>query len=191
MPNSKFKTRVWPVLAILLLISSCGHREPATSYTQAYIATLESTESEPVSAETVKQFGDVFNNLQSANLARIIDQVYADSFYFNDTFRTVTDKAGLITYLEETGDAVHAIAVKIEDIAQSEQNRDVYVRWTMTMQFTVKGKLIDSQSVGVTHLRYDDNGQIIVHHDYWDGVDGFYQHLPVIGFWLRKIRDQL
>lgn len=187
----KFRQHVWLTLPLLVLISSCGHREPATSYSEIYLSTLDTTNSANVSPERVKQFADVFNHLQSADLASIIDQVYADSFYFNDTFRTVTDKQALTTYLQETGAAVNSIAIKIEDIAQSEQNRDMYVRWTMTMQFSVKGKVVDSQSVGISHLRYNENGKIILHHDYWDGVDGFYQHLPVIGFWLRKIRDQL
>lgn len=187
----KTQWRVWLILPLLILLSSCGNRTAANNYSDDYLNYLHATQGEPVSMNTVERFEEIFNQLQTEALADVIDQVYADRFYFNDTFTTITDKPALTEYLKQTGEAVDTIEVKIQDVMQSERSHDVYVRWTMTMQFSVMGKEIDSQSVGISHLRYNDAGKIILHHDYWDGVEGFYKHLPVIGFWLKKIKDQL
>ena len=59
------------------------------------------------------------------------------------------------------------------------------------MDFSAKGRDIHSVSIGMTQLRFNDEGKIILHQDYWDGAEGFYQHLPYIGYFVRKVRDSL
>ncbi|AFJ01517.1 hypothetical protein Q7C_339 [Methylophaga frappieri] len=158
-------------------------------YYTAYQNALSKTNSAPAPDNADQLFRNVFNNLQSADLHAAIDESYAKQFYFNDTFKTITDSASLKDYLSKTGRAVTKFEVTLEDVVQSDE--DVYVRWTMTMQFKVLGKTIDSHSVGMSHLRFNEAGQIIVHQDFWDGADAFYQHLPVVGFWVRAIRNRL
>jgi hypothetical protein len=57
----------------------------------------------------------------------------------------------------------------------------VYLRWSMRMQFRAAGRDVDSLSVGITQLRFDEAGQIVLQQDYWDSAEGFYRHLPVVG----------
>ncbi|AFI84308.1 hypothetical protein Q7A_1481 [Methylophaga nitratireducenticrescens] len=81
------------------------------------------------------------------------------------------------------------LEAQVQDVARGEH--DFYVRWIMRLQFTVMGKQVNSESIGISQLRFNKQGQIIFHQDFWDGVDGFYQHLPIIGYSLRKIREKL
>ena len=53
------------------------------------------------------------------------------------------------------------------------------------------GQDIDIQSIGISHLRFNADNKIIVHQDYWDSMQGFYQHLPIIGGVLRWIKNGL
>ncbi|MDT8310177.1 MAG: nuclear transport factor 2 family protein [Methylophaga sp.] len=177
------------ILVILPVLNACGGSANKSAYYQAYQQSLEDTEAFAVNDNTVKAFGEIFANLQNDTLPGILDAVYAERFYFNDTFRTIRDKPALTHYLQQTGETVDSINVTINDVARS--NNDVYVRWSMNMQFSVFGKAISSDSVGITHLRFNEEGEIILHQDFWDGADAFYQHLPVIGLWLRQIRSQL
>lgn len=177
------------ILLILPVLQACGGTANKSAYYAAYQQYLIDTEAAKVNDQTVMAFGDIFANLQNEQLTDIVNEVYADSFYFNDTFRTIRDKKILAHYLQETGKAVESLEVTINDIARS--GNEVYVRWSMNMQFSVFGKAINSDSVGMTHLRFNDAGEIILHQDFWDGADAFYQHLPVIGMWLRQIRGQL
>lgn len=174
---------------ILPVINACGSSGNKSDYYQAYQQSLKDTEAAAVTDRQVSAFGEIFANLQNNSLPGIIDEVYAETFYFNDTFRTIRDKQSLTRYLQKTGEAVASLNVTINDIARSDN--EVYVRWSMNMQFSVLGKAINSDSVGITHLRFNEAGEIILHQDFWDGADAFYQHLPVIGMMIRQIRSQL
>ncbi len=47
------------------------------------------------------------------------------------------------------------------------------------------------KSVGMTHMRFNKKQQIMTYQDYWDGVEGFYRTLPVIGGILEAVRKKL
>lgn len=177
------------ILMLLPVLNACGGPGQQSAYYYAYQQSLKDTQPSQVTEETVVNFGEIFANLQTAQLPGLVDEIYAEHFYFNDTFRTFRDRKSLTAYLQKTGETVDKLNVEINDIARS--GNDVYVRWSMYMQFSVLGKTINSDSVGMTHLRFNEAGEIILHQDFWDGADAFYQHLPVIGMGIRQIRGQL
>ena len=42
---------------------------------------------------------------------------------------------------------------------------------------------------GVTHLRFDADGRVVLHRDYWDAAEELYEKLLLIGAppsWLRR-----
>jgi hypothetical protein len=43
----------------------------------------------------------------------------------------------------------------------------------------------------MSHLRFNNEGKIILHQDYWDSMQGFYQHIPIIGGVLQWIKSGL
>ncbi|THK40322.1 nuclear transport factor 2 family protein [Methylophaga sp. SB9B] len=190
MLKKSVQSRLSWLLPFLILLSACSSNAMQSAYIEDYRKAL-SVEGVALQndVEAVKGFIEVFNQVQHGDVASIINETYAETLYFNDTFRTITNRNELIDYMQHTGQQVDRLEVKIEDIAMSKQ--DIYVRWVMRMQFSVMGKKIDSESIGISQLRFDKDGKIILHQDFWDGVDGFYQYLPIIGYSLRKIRNQL
>ena len=190
MLKKSIQSRLAWLLPFLILLSACSGNAMQSAYIDEYRKALTVGGTAPQNdAEAVKGFIEVFNQVQHGDVASIINETYAETLYFNDTFRTITDRNELIEYMQQTGQQVERLEVQIEDIAMSKQ--DVYVRWVMRMQFSVMGKKVDSESIGISQLRFDADGKIILHQDFWDGVDGFYQYLPIIGYSLRKIRNQL
>jgi len=177
-------------LPIFVLTAACSGNSMQSAYVNDYQKALESKGSQPVeNNEAVNGFIEVFNQAQHGEVADIIRQTYAEQLYFNDTFRTITDRNELIEYMEQTGQQVDRLDVRVQDVARS--GNDIYVRWIMQMQFKVMGKQVDSKSIGISQLRFNEQGKIILHQDFWDGVDGFYQYLPIIGYSLKKIREKL
>lgn len=179
------------VVSVSLMLLACSH-ESSRSHLHQYHQALSDFPAKPVEQQTVEKFADVFDSLDTDNLAeleKLIDERYADEFFFNDTFRTIYRRDELKAYMRETSEMLTNCQVEIDDIARS--GDDIYVRWTMHMQFSVMGRDVNSESTGLSHLRYNDNGKIILQQDFWDGVEGFYQHLPVIGLWIQQIRSKL
>lgn len=44
---------------------------------------------------------------------------------------------------------------------------------------------------GVSHLRWDADGKVDYHRDYWDAAEELYGKLPVIGSLMRRLRSTL
>ena len=78
------------------------------------------------------------------------------------------------------------LAFDLQDVAVHDGN--YYFRWIT--QFSPKGKKDDVIHLpGVSHVRFDKEGRIVFHQDFWDaGV--IYERLPVIGFFIRWLKKR-
>ena len=45
--------------------------------------------------------------------------------------------------------------------------------------------------VGMSELHFDVDGRVAIHVDHWDAATQVYEHLPVLGILLRKIRRRI
>ena len=140
--------------------------------------------------EDVKNtFLKLFRDLKVGANEKVIREIYAENIFFNDTFRTIYNIDELINYMVHTAEMVKSTTVEILDTAYS--GTDYYVRWVMVMEFEAKNKDIYSKSIGMTQLRFNSEGKITFHQDFWDNTEGFFQHLPYIGYFIRKVRNKL
>lgn len=44
---------------------------------------------------------------------------------------------------------------------------------------------------GMTHVRFDEDGRVMEHIDHWDPARQLYEHIPVLGIFLRGLRRRL
>jgi SnoaL-like domain len=137
----------------------------------------------------IKPFINLYKQLEDKELVDNIAKAYAEKIYFNDTVVTLHERSELQKYLQNTQEALDAMSFEV--LETYEKNNDVLARWSMRTQFTILGQHRDVHSLGISHLRFDKDGKIILHQDYWDSTQGFYQHIPVIGGLLRWIKSGL
>jgi hypothetical protein len=57
----------------------------------------------------------------------------------------------------------------------------------MQAEFTPVRQSVVSDTIGITHLRFNEAGRVILHQDFWDTGLGFYQHIPVLGRVVKSI----
>lgn len=179
------------LLAIALGTTACAGRERGPNFTDQYMEALDRF---PASTSTdiaagVDRFVAVFTHLTDDDVGERALLAYADTLFFNDTLHTATSSRQLADYLAATGEAVDDVEVEV--LSWIEDNGDVYVRWTMRTRFSVTGRKVDSRTIGMTHLRFNDDGQITLHQDFWDSSQGLYEHIPVMGGMVRWIRGRL
>ena len=176
-------------VAVVLLLQACSGSQLVNNRSfesfQDHIA--QTPKSADVDAEQI--FGLVFKDFKHGATEANIRQIYADRFYFNDTIKSFNDLDDLVHYMVHTADKVQATTVTIDDVVKSDE--DYYIRWTMNIQMEVMGRTIDSKSLGMTQLRFNKDGRIIFHQDYWDGAEGLYEHLPYVGRWVKKIKERM
>ncbi len=52
-----------------------------------------------------------------------------------------------------------------------------------------RGKTV--RTIGMTHVRFNPEGQVILHQDYWDSAAGLFEYVPVVGGGIRLIKSRL
>jgi len=93
--------------------------------------------------------------------------------------------AAIEAYLLRTAREAESVRTTIDDVAVS--GSDCYVRWTMVIKTRNMRGGLPLTNVGMTQLRFDREGRIILHQDFWDPGAGIYQHIPVLGPAVRYI----
>ncbi|TVQ35209.1 MAG: nuclear transport factor 2 family protein [Wenzhouxiangella sp.] len=137
----------------------------------------------------VEQFARAYADLTDPALADLMISLYAERLFFNDTLHSFDQRSDLIAYLTRTGAALAESEVEIKQVLRD--GNDVFVRWTMEFRTRAAGRDIHSHSIGMTHLRFDSQGQIVLHQDFWDSGHALYAHLPVVGFAVRRARARM
>lgn len=70
------------------------------------------------------------------------------------------------------------------------QGHQAFVTWNF--DFRRQGHGTPVQRIhGATHWVLDDAGRLALHRDYWDTAESLYEHLPGLGWVLRRIKQRL
>ncbi len=191
-------TLVVTLAAMLLSGCSASDRKP---YALTYESALQRYHgSETIADSTLQRFANYFSHQAGPNAEGTAEgrperqptlhaeNLYADHLYFSDTLLTSEDKDQVVRHLEGMRNATQHLEVHILDTQQT--GADAYLVWKMTASFAPIRKNVTSYSVGVTHLRFNDAGQIVLHQDFWDASAGFYEHLPALGSIIRTINGR-
>ena len=165
----------------LIVLCACGGPEMNNkNYPELYLDALKNTEGAVYNPDAIAEnFQSVFANLASDDLQSRVEATYAADLYFNDTLKTMRTRSDLVAYLRDTGEKLDQLDVEI--LSAFRDDSDIYLRWRMDMSFRAVGKRIATRTVGMSHLRVNDDGKVIMHQDFWDGAEGIYRELPLIG----------
>lgn len=135
--------------------------------------------------EMARNFIELYADLSPENVEDRVRETYAVNVWFNDTIATKVGVDAVAAYLLRTAKDTPEVWAVIDDVAVS--GADCYVRWTMTVRTPNLAGGAPIVTSGLSQLRFNRDGLIILHQDYWNPAAGVYQHLPVIGPVLRYI----
>jgi len=175
-------------LPAIFFLTGCtsGPTDFASGFQEALAArpgvTLGSNEA---GRQAAARFGELFGDLSEENVAAKVREVYAPEAWFNDTLATKEGLEAIESYLLRTARDTEEVRATIDDVAVS--GSDCYVRWTMVIQTRNLAGGRPVTTVGMTQLRFDRQGRIVLHQDYWDPGAGIYQQLPVLGRAVRMV----
>ncbi len=133
----------------------------------------------------VAGFAALYADLSPDNVRARVRSVYADNAWFNDTIATETGIDTIEHYLLKTAQGSQSVRATVEDVAVS--GSDCYVRWRMEVRTKnlASGRTIATK--GMSQLRFDADGKIVFHQDFWNPAAGIYQHLPFLGPAIRHV----
>ena len=158
-------------------------------YPEVYRLALNEFEgTSEITDQNIEEFSEFLSNLGAADSAQLAGQLYASTLHFSDSLMHTRNRDDVVVHFQGLVDAETQVQVQMLQTLVS--GPDVYLVWSMQSQFTPVRKTVISDSIGITHLRFNSQGQVIMHQDFWDTGQGFYQHVPVLGRVIRSINNR-
>lgn len=136
-----------------------------------------------------ERFRSFFSDFSPSKISELLDQTYAENVWFNDTLKTIEGREALRSYLAHSAEAVEACRVEVAEIIGNGEG-DYYARWSMMIQFKRFKRGQQTHSIGMSHLRFDQDGRVVLHQDFWDASQGLFDHVPLLGAMIRWVRRQ-
>ena len=135
----------------------------------------------------LKRVEDLYSNYTYENLQNGFPTVYAETIYFRDAFKQYNRLDELLPYMLKGVQAVSGVNFVFNHIMRS--NAEFFIEWTMSIQF--KGKNKYESSIGISRFRFNSEGQVIFHQDYWDPTTLIYKKIPVAKQLIQFIQKRL
>ena len=116
-------------------------------------------------------------------------KVYAADAYLDDTLVVHHGAAEIEAYFVKTSETMKSYDVTIDDVARSGDN--YYVRWAMIFAAPALSGGDPVHSIGISQIRFNGEGKVAFHQDFWDSGKNFYGHLPMVGGAIGFVRKRL
>lgn len=134
----------------------------------------------------LNQFNDFYQQLDANNLGGLTG-LYSADVTFCDPVHCLHGLTDLQQYFEQLMQNLDDCRFDIEHTL--EQDGEAYVRWIMVFHHPRINKGEAVSVPGISHLKFDQ--QIYYHRDYFDLGAMLYEHLPLLGTVIRKIKSKL
>ena len=173
-----------------LLSSGCANVQSRSTteveYPAQYRQALDDfPASDELAPETLTRFVDFLSGLGRPTSGAEAASLYASDLHFSDALMVTRDKQTVVDHFSRLSEAGTRVTVEMHQTLQT--GGDVYLIWSMQARFTPLRKEVVSDTLGVTHVRFNAEGQVVLHQDFWDSGLGFYAHIPVLGAGVRAV----
>ncbi len=129
-----------------------------------------------------------YENIRPESIAEF-PRYYADDAYFKDPFNEVRGLPAIqrifAHMFHQVDEPRFAIVERVVD-----DNGAVLV-WEFQYRVRLWGRGEVQRMRGVSHLKFDEEGKVIWHRDYWDAAEELYAKLPVIGWVMRGLKKAM
>lgn len=137
--------------------------------------------------EAAARVVDFFETLSPASLAQL-GALYTPQAYFKDPFNevsTLADIRQIFSHMYETLEQPHfGVTGCIVDGAQC------FLTWEFKFRFKSYDRRTDQTVRGGSHLKFNAQGLVEFHRDYWDAAEELYEKLPVVGGLMRWLKQR-
>lgn len=144
--------------------------------------------------DVIERFCKIYTDICQISPTEL-ESIYANDILFIDPITThrgideVKDYfANLLTQAQSCQFDIANIFTCSYNSSQSQSNVSHVVNWTMTLVLKNNAKVITLD--GTTQLGVN-NDRIIYHKDYYDLGEMVYEHVPILGFIIKKIKGKL
>lgn len=113
------------------------------------------------------------------------DRHVAPDVHFKDPFNDVNGRDAMRRVFDDMFDHVENLSFRIHN--RMNDGDAAVIVWTLAGRIMNSDWAVDGASV----LKFDEAGKLSEHIDHWDAAAGLYEKMPVIGWFIGRIRKRL
>ena len=137
--------------------------------------------------EAAARVVEFFETLSPTSLDQL-GTLYTPNAYFKDPFNevsTLADIRQIFSHMYATLEQPHFVVTGcIVDGAQC------FLTWEFKFRFKSYDRQTDQTVRGGSHLKFNAQGRVEFHRDYWDAAEELYEKLPVVGGLMRWLKQR-
>lgn len=126
-----------------------------------------------------------YESIAPADLDRL-ESLYAADARFKDPFNEVTGVPAIRRVFEHMFEQLAAPRFVVRE--RILQGDSAFLVWDFDFELRTGRPAGPMRIRGGTHLRFDVDGRVVLHRDYWDAAEELYEKLPLIGAAMRWMR---
>jgi hypothetical protein len=137
----------------------------------------------------ISRFQSVYQQLNTHNAqTELLNSIYTQDIEFIDPLHRLQGLAALKSYCQNLYANLKSAHFKFHNVNYNENNG--FIQWTLTFEHKRlnQGKPIIVE--GTSHLEFQGN-KIVRHQDYFDAGALLYEHIPVLGYGIQKIKHRI
>lgn len=108
--------------------------------------------------KTINTFVKVFSNYEKNELIKSMPDLYSNDAFLNDRIMSVYGLNAISNYYEDSFNKLENIKFEISDVVLGK--KEAYIHWVWHLN--------DSDLLGISRMRFNEEGKIIYQQDYWD-----------------------
>jgi hypothetical protein len=135
--------------------------------------------------QTIEKY---FNELR-ADKVDILDNFYASDAHFEDPLGAHRGLEAVKKYYAKLYQSVESITFDFKDHISDGNNHVAF--WTMTLQTPNLNSGQPMTLEGNSVIKFNSDGLVLYHRDYFDMGEFIYEQLPVLGWLVRKVKERL
>ncbi|PWF44324.1 nuclear transport factor 2 family protein [Massilia glaciei] len=128
---------------------------------------------------------DFYENLSAQSLPAQLARVYAADAVFKDPFNEVQGLGEIERIFAHMFKQVHDPRFVVG--TRVLQGEEAFLVWDFTFRMHRSPQRTECIR-GATHIRFNGDGAVVLHRDYWDAAEELYEKLPVLGALMRWLK---
>ena len=134
----------------------------------------------------VNKFCDYYQDLNLEKLSQL-DELYNGDAVFIDPLHSIKGLVEITHYFEQMIINVTDCRFQIVDVLETDGQ--AFITWIMSYSHPKLNQGNTIELAGSSHLKF--NAHIIYHRDYYDVGQMLYEHIPVLKYFIAKIKQRL
>lgn len=141
-----------------------------------------------MSEAAVDRLADYFERLSPEAVERI-GEYYAPAAEFKDPFNQVRGVEAIARVFRHMYVQVQAPRFRV--VSRMVRGDEAWLAWEFHFRFRGWHASRAQCIRGATHLRFQEDGRVVMHRDYWDSGEELFAKLPLVGRVVNFLRARL